>query len=215
MLRLIVRSQARRAAIGCLRRSASCARPGRRSAPAAQPRRGRAVDWDDRTAGPPGRRRARRSCCAAAWPAPPADAPIEVQRAIEAANSIDYASYCTGGGHGHWSLAVLRLLRRGQLRARPEGRRHPRLAARLRVTASAGATRGRGSWITVYTNAGHAYVVIAGLRFDTSIPTTAPAARAGRRTSRPGSSTARSRSATSRASSGLRTPAARPPRLPA
>ena len=30
--------------------------------------------------------------------------------------------------------------------------------------------RGKGSWITVYTNAGHAYVVVAGLRFDTSIP---------------------------------------------
>ncbi len=30
--------------------------------------------------------------------------------------------------------------------------------------------RGRGTWITVYTNPGHAYVVIAGLRFDTSQP---------------------------------------------
>ena len=30
--------------------------------------------------------------------------------------------------------------------------------------------RGRGSWITVYYNAGHAYMVIAGLRFDTSMP---------------------------------------------
>ena len=29
---------------------------------------------------------------------------------------------------------------------------------------------GRGQWITVYTNPGHAYVVIAGLRFDTSGP---------------------------------------------
>ncbi len=28
--------------------------------------------------------------------------------------------------------------------------------------------RGAGQWITVYTNPGHAYVVIAGLRFDTS-----------------------------------------------
>ena len=28
--------------------------------------------------------------------------------------------------------------------------------------------RGRGSWITVYTNPGHAYAVIAGLRLDTS-----------------------------------------------
>ena len=28
--------------------------------------------------------------------------------------------------------------------------------------------RGRGAWITVYANSGHAYMVIAGLRFDTS-----------------------------------------------
>ncbi|HEV2061321.1 MAG TPA: hypothetical protein VGR12_00600, partial [Solirubrobacteraceae bacterium] len=27
---------------------------------------------------------------------------------------------------------------------------------------------GAGEWISVYANAGHAYVVIAGLRFDTS-----------------------------------------------
>ena len=27
---------------------------------------------------------------------------------------------------------------------------------------------GEGKWITVYANAGHAFVVIAGLRFDTS-----------------------------------------------
>ena len=27
---------------------------------------------------------------------------------------------------------------------------------------------GRGDWITVYANSGHAYMVIAGLRFDTS-----------------------------------------------
>ena len=28
---------------------------------------------------------------------------------------------------------------------------------------------GTGKWITVYANGGHAYVVIAGLRFDTSM----------------------------------------------
>jgi hypothetical protein len=27
---------------------------------------------------------------------------------------------------------------------------------------------GKGRWITVYANAGHAYMVVAGLRFDTS-----------------------------------------------
>jgi hypothetical protein len=28
--------------------------------------------------------------------------------------------------------------------------------------------RGRGDWITVYGHGGHAYMVVAGLRFDTS-----------------------------------------------
>ena len=28
--------------------------------------------------------------------------------------------------------------------------------------------RGRGDWITVYANSGHAYMVVAGIRFDTS-----------------------------------------------
>jgi hypothetical protein len=28
--------------------------------------------------------------------------------------------------------------------------------------------KGKGQWITIYTNPGHAYVVIAGLRLDTS-----------------------------------------------
>ena len=27
---------------------------------------------------------------------------------------------------------------------------------------------GRGAWITIYSNPGHAYMVVAGLRFDTS-----------------------------------------------
>ena len=29
-------------------------------------------------------------------------------------------------------------------------------------------TQGRGSWITVRANSGHAYMIVAGLRFDTS-----------------------------------------------
>ena len=38
--------------------------------------------------------------------------------------------------------------------------------------------RGRGQWITVYTNPGHAYAVIAGLRLDTSSCATAPSTSA-------------------------------------
>lgn len=100
---------------------------------------------------------------------PPADAPVEVQNAIDAANEIDDTSYCTGGGHRtihsrcyDCSGAVSYVLG-------PEG------ADILDSPLDSGSLerwgeRGRGSWITVYTNPGHAYVVIAGLRFDTSIP---------------------------------------------
>lgn len=99
---------------------------------------------------------------------PPADAPLAVQRAIAAANEIDDAGYCTGGGHQvkgscyDCSGAVSHVLG-------PEG------ADIMDTPLDSGSMRkwgerGRGSWITVYTNPGHAYVVIAGLRFDTSIP---------------------------------------------
>ncbi len=97
---------------------------------------------------------------------PPADAPKQVLAAIEAANSIDDAGYCMGGGHKgncfDCSGAVSYVLG-------PEGAGildEPLDSSGFKRWGE----RGRGSWITVYTNPGHAYVVIAGLRFDTSQP---------------------------------------------
>ena len=98
---------------------------------------------------------------------PPADAPQEVQDAIAAANSIDDAGYCMGGGHGKGNCydcsgTVSYVLG-------PQGA--GLLKSPLDSTGfKKWGERGRGSWITVYTNPGHAYVVIAGLRFDTSQP---------------------------------------------
>ena len=37
-----------------------------------------------------------------------------------------------------------------------------------RTTTSAGARPGPGQWVTIYTNSGHIYMIVAGLRFDTS-----------------------------------------------
>ena len=101
--------------------------------------------------------------------APPAGAPIEVQRAIQAANSIDDAGYCTGGGHG-----------------KPNSRCYDCSGAVSYALGRRGANildsplpsydfnnwgePGLGGWITVYYNGGHAFVTIAGLRFDTSMP---------------------------------------------
>jgi hypothetical protein len=95
----------------------------------------------------------------------PDDAPQQVKDAIAAANRITDKPYRYGGGHGKWedsgydcSGAVSYALHGGDLLDSP--------------LDSSGLARwgaaGRGEWITVYANSGHAYVVIAGLRFDTS-----------------------------------------------
>ena len=95
----------------------------------------------------------------------PDSAPQEVKDAIAAANRITRKPYRYGGGHGKWndsgydcSGAVSYALHGGGLLKRP--------------LASGGfmrwGKRGRGDWISVYAHEGHAYVVIAGLRFDTS-----------------------------------------------
>ena len=97
--------------------------------------------------------------------AAPADAPPQVQAAIFAANKLLDKPYKYGGGHakvedsgydcsGTVSYALL--------------------AAKLIKSPLDSSSfmrwglRGKGSWITVYTNPGHAFAVIAGLRLDTS-----------------------------------------------
>jgi cell wall-associated NlpC family hydrolase len=95
----------------------------------------------------------------------PVDAPAAVKRVIAAANRIRTKPYVWGGGHGRWwdggydcSGAVSYALHGGELidSPMPSG-----------PMASWGSA-GPGRWITVYANAGHAYAVIAGLRWDTS-----------------------------------------------
>jgi hypothetical protein len=98
---------------------------------------------------------------------PPAAAPEPVKQAIYAANRITTKPYRYGGGHRRFndrgydcSGGVSYALHGGGLLARPlPSSDFTRWGA-----------RGRGQWITVYTNPGHAFVVIAGLRFDTSGP---------------------------------------------
>jgi cell wall-associated NlpC family hydrolase len=93
-------------------------------------------------------------------------APPQVQQAIWAANTIVGKPYVFGGGHtasfsslGYdCSGAVSFALHGGGLLARPRDS-----SDFLRFGAA-----GPGEWITVYTNPRHAFVVIAGLRLDTS-----------------------------------------------
>lgn len=97
--------------------------------------------------------------------AAPADAPREVQQAIWAANRIIGMPYRYGGGHRRFedsgydcSGTVSYALRGAEL-----------LESALDSSSfMKWGDAGKGEWITVYTNPGHAYVVIAGLRLDTS-----------------------------------------------
>src|SRR3954454_1803195 len=95
----------------------------------------------------------------------PLDAPNVVAAVIQAANAIAKTPYKWGGGHGAWadtgydcSGSVSFALAGAGLLASP-----------LDSTRFEGwGAAGPGHWITVYANAGHAFMVVAGLRFDTS-----------------------------------------------
>jgi cell wall-associated NlpC family hydrolase len=97
--------------------------------------------------------------------AAPVDAPPQVHAAIAAANRIIGKPYKYGGGHakvedsgydcsGTVSYALI----------------HAKLLKAPLDSSSfmRWGEAGPGDWITVYTNPGHAFVVIAGLRLDTS-----------------------------------------------
>jgi cell wall-associated NlpC family hydrolase len=96
---------------------------------------------------------------------PPVNAPPAVKKVIAAANKIRTKPYIYGGGHGRWwdagydcSGAVSFALHGGGFLSSPlpSG------------PMEAWGSPGRGRWITVYANGGHAYAVIAGLRWDTA-----------------------------------------------
>ena len=97
--------------------------------------------------------------------AAPASAPPAVQDAIWAANKIVGKPYRYGGGHarfndtGYDCSGTISFALRGA----------KTLKAPLDSTSfMSWQEPGPGAWITVYTRPDHAYVVIAGLRLDTS-----------------------------------------------
>ncbi len=95
----------------------------------------------------------------------PEDAPEPVKRVIQAGNAIAKFPYKWGGGHGAWkdngydcsgsvsfALAGAGLVKSPQTSGGFMNYGEP----------------GPGEWITIYANNGHIFMVVAGLRFDTS-----------------------------------------------
>ena len=95
----------------------------------------------------------------------PSYAPLQVQRAIWAGDQIRHKPYIYAGGHGIWndagydcSGAVSYVLHAAGL---------------IKTSMDSGemmswGEAGPGAWMTIYTNPGHAFIEIAGIRFDTS-----------------------------------------------
>jgi cell wall-associated NlpC family hydrolase len=95
----------------------------------------------------------------------PDDAPEPVKRVIQAANAIAKFPYKWGGGHGAWRDNGYDCS--GSVSFALAG------AGLLKSPMTSGGfvdygEEGPGEWITIYANNGHIFMIVAGLRFDTS-----------------------------------------------
>jgi len=95
----------------------------------------------------------------------PDDAPEPVKRVIQAGNAISKLPYKWGGGHGAWRDSGYDCS--GSVSFALAG------AGLLEAPLTSGGfmnwgRSGPGEWITIYANGGHMFMVVAGLRFDTS-----------------------------------------------
>jgi cell wall-associated NlpC family hydrolase len=95
----------------------------------------------------------------------PKSAPRAVKRMVRAANSLTKKPYVWGGGHSRWydngydcSGATSFVLRAGGYLS------WPMVSGELAYWGS----NGPGRWVRVYASGEHVFMIIAGLRFDTS-----------------------------------------------
>jgi hypothetical protein len=100
--------------------------------------------------------------------AAPANAPDQVKQAIWAANSLQALPYRYGGGHS----LKFDVAKGADCSGTVSFALHA--AGLLKTPLDSGSfmkwgLKGKGAWITVFTNPGHAYAMIAGLRLDTSV----------------------------------------------
>ena len=95
----------------------------------------------------------------------PAGAPAAVEAMVTAGNQIIGTSYCVGGGHGNWQSSCYDC----------SGSVSYVLHAAGLLNSSEDSTglesygvSGPGRWVTIYSDPGHAFIVIGGRAFDTA-----------------------------------------------
>ena len=95
----------------------------------------------------------------------PANAPDVVKQIIAAGNAIATKPYRYGGGHGNWDDSGYDCSGSVSYALHGAGLLEDALPSGSFVSWG---DAGPGQWVTIYANGGHIYMVVAGLRFDTS-----------------------------------------------
>jgi len=95
----------------------------------------------------------------------PLEAPDIVATVIAAGNAIATTPYIWGGGHGAWRDKGYDCSGSVSFALAGAGLMNSPLTSGLFMHWGAS---GPGKWITIYANQGHVFMVVAGLRFDTS-----------------------------------------------
>jgi hypothetical protein len=94
----------------------------------------------------------------------PASAPPAVQQVIAAANAIVGKPYRYGGGHGKFEDSAYDCSGAASYALHGAGLLDTPMDSSELMSWD---EPGEGTWITSYANSGHAFLVVAGLRFDT------------------------------------------------
>jgi len=95
----------------------------------------------------------------------PASAPQAVKDMIAAGNTIAHKPYRYGGGHGRWNDSGYDCSGSVSYALHGAGLLNTQLTSGEFETWGAA---GPGQWVTIYANGGHVWMMVAGLRFDTS-----------------------------------------------
>jgi hypothetical protein len=95
----------------------------------------------------------------------PADAPEQVKAIIDAGNRIATKPYKYGGGHGKWEDSGYDCSGSMSYAFHGAGMLDEALDS---TGFMSWGEPGKGTWVTIYAKGSHAYMVVAGLRFDTS-----------------------------------------------